>query len=280
MVSGRVSVHSGSDVVEVPWGGTAEAEVGRWGGAVSPRVVRVITAAAFVPSTPLLVPEAASGAAGELAAVRDAALAALSAALGTAPQRVAILGATSRVIGTPEPRGIATYRRGTGSLRGFGVGLDVPLDPSAPGAQPLSLASTVGAWLLAQTGWAGQRLAVELDPASDDASLDAAGAALVDDVPTVLLVVADGSAARTEKAPASLHPEAAVFDESVAKALASGDPAQLAALDPSTAIAVTAGGRPAWRTASAALQGTAYAAELLADDAPYGVGYLVARWIR
>ncbi len=244
----------------------------------------MITAAVFVPSTPLLVPEAASGAAGELAAVREASIAALSAALsaalGTAPQRVVIVGATSRVIGTPEPHGIATYRSGTGSLRGFGVGLDVPLDPSAPGAQPLSLASTVGAWLLAQTGWAGERLAVELDPTSDDASLDAAGAVLADGVPTVLLVVADGSAARTEKAPASLHPEAAAFDESVAKALASGDPAQLAALDASIATAVTAGGRPAWRAAAAALQGTAYAAELLADDAPYGVGYVVARWTR
>ena len=240
----------------------------------------MITAAAFVPSTPLLVPEAASGAAGELGLDRDAALSAVREVLATGPQRVVVIGTTSRTIGTPEPHGIATYAAGTGSLRGFGVALDVPLDPTTPDAQPLSLPSTVGAWLLAQTGWSGERLAVELDPASDDAALDACGASLATGGATALLVVADGSASRTEKAPASLHPDAAAFDESVAKALASGDPAELAALDPLTAVAVTASGRPAWRVAAAALQGTAYDAELLADEAPYGVGYLVARWTR
>ena len=98
---------------------------------------------------------------------------------------------------------------------------------------------------------------------------------------------ASGAAALPADAAAEVAKVKAALDAAPTKKLvlsgyhdASGDPAQLAALDPSTAIAVTAGGRPAWRTASAALQGTAYAAELLADDAPYGVGYLVARWIR
>ncbi|MFN8159292.1 MAG: hypothetical protein U0R68_17895 [Candidatus Nanopelagicales bacterium] len=240
----------------------------------------MITAAAFVPSTPLLVPEAASGAAYELGDVRAAAQQALADALATSPQRVVVLGASSRMIGTPAPHGITTHAAGTGSLRGFGVALDVPFDPATPSAQPLSLASTIGAWLLARAGWPGERLAVELDPSSDDAALDACGASLADGVPTVLLVVADGSASRTEKAPASLHPEAEAFDASVAKALGSGDPGALAALDRDLASAVTSAGRPAWRTAAAALQGTAYAAELLADEAPYGVGYLVARWTR
>jgi hypothetical protein len=260
----------------VPAGQDAE----RWAGAVSPRVVRVITAAAFVPSTPLLVPETASGAAYELDDVRAAVQQALADALATSPQRVVVLGASSRVIGTPTPHGIATHQTGTGSLRGFGVAVDVALDPASPSTQPLSLTSTIGAWLLARAGWSGERLAVELDPAAADAALDACGAALAADVPTALLVVADGSASRTEKAPASLHPDAEAFDSSVAKALISGDPAALAALDPELARAVTAGGRPAWRTAASALQGTAYAAELLADEAPYGVGYLVARWTR
>lgn len=240
----------------------------------------MITAAAFVPSTPLLAPEAGSGAADEIGDLRAATQQALADALATAPQRVVVLGASSRVIGTPQPHGIATHASGTGSLRGFGVALDVPLDPAVSSAQPLSLASTMGAWLLGSTGWSGGRLAVELDPASDDAALDACGASLADDVPTVLLVVADGSASRTEKAPAALHPDAEAFDASVAKALLSGDPAALAALDRDLASAVSSAGRPAWRAAAAALQGAAYAADLLADEAPYGVGYLVACWTR
>ncbi|HET7901213.1 MAG TPA: hypothetical protein VFL59_08485 [Candidatus Nanopelagicales bacterium] len=242
----------------------------------------MITAAAFVPSTPLLVPEAGSGAASELDTVRKASLQALDAALSTGPARVVVLGTSSRVIGTPAPHGTATYAVGTGTLRGFGVDLDVALGPASSSDQRLSLSSTIGAWLLAQRGWAGERLAVELDPASDDASLDDCGRALADDddVATALVVVADGSAARTERAPASLHPQAAAFDAAVAAALRSGKPDELAALDASLAAEVAAGGRPAWRAAAAALQGTAYDADLLADEAPYGVGYLVARWLR
>ncbi len=240
----------------------------------------MILAAAFVPSTPLLVPEAGSGAAAELDDVRSASLRALDDALATSPQRVVVLGSSSRVIGTPAVAATATYAAGTGTLRGFGVDLDVPLDAASPSSQRLSLASTVGAWLLARSGWSGERLAVELDPGSDDAALDACGAALADDVATVLLVVADGSASRTLKAPASLHPGAAAFDASIAAALASGDPSRLAAIDRGTASEVSAAGRPAWRAASAALQGTAYDAALLRDVAPYGVGYLAARWSR
>ena len=52
------------------------------------------------------------------------------------------------------------------------------------------------------------------------------------------------------------------------------------AIDRDEARAVTAAGRPAWRVAAAASSGTTYDAELLATDAPYGVGYLVARWHR
>lgn len=230
----------------------------------------MITGAAFVPSAPLLVPAVASGAAAELDDVRAAALDAVRRALAGAPQRVVILGA--------GPTG-RTYVNGTASFRGFGVAYDVPLDPASPGGDALPLALSVGTWLLAQTGWPGDRLAVAVAVDADDAELDAAGAALRDDdVPTALIVVADGSAARSEKAPAHLHPGAEAFDTAVAAALALGDPAVLAAIDASVALEVTAAGRPAWRAAAAALAGTTYDAVLLADTAPYGVGYVAAAW--
>jgi aromatic ring-opening dioxygenase LigB subunit len=93
-------------------------------------------------------------------------------------------------------------------------------------------------------------------------------------------VVADGSAARTEKAPASLHPDASAFDGSVADALRNGDPARLASLDRDLAAEVSSAGWPAWSAAAAALGSATYDATLLADEAPFGVGYLVATWIR
>jgi hypothetical protein len=116
---------------------------------------------------------------------------------------------------------------------------------------------------------------------SSDDGLDAIGHALaIDDSETLLLVVADGSASRTEKAPAALHPDAEAFDARLAVLLSGGDPQSLLAIDRDRAQAVTAAGRPAWRVAAVAMGGAAYTAELLATGAPYGVGYLVARWHR
>ncbi len=231
----------------------------------------MIVGVAFVPSTPMLVPVVASGAASELDGLRAACDEAIRAACALAPERVVVLGAGA----TTE-----LHRAGTGSLRGFGVGLDVALDPASPSAQRLPLALAVGAWLLGTTGWPGERAAQEVDAGAEDQALDDVGASLRDGPATALLVVADGSASRTEKAPASLHPDAAPFDAEVADALAAGDPARLAAIDRDRAARVTAAGRPAWRVAAAATAGTTWTATLRSAEAPYGVGYLVADWAR
>ncbi len=53
----------------------------------------------------------------------------------------------------------------------------------------------------------------------------------VDDRPTPTLVVGNGSARRTEKAPGHLDPRAAAFDADLGRALTRPDPAALAALD-------------------------------------------------
>jgi hypothetical protein len=229
----------------------------------------VIIGAAFVPSAPVLIPAVASGAAAELGDVRAACEAALRVVCAGTPERVVIVGGgtTSRLV-----------TAGTGSLRGFGVPVDVPLDPASNSSEPLPLSLTIGAWLLGSVGWPGDRAALEVSATADDEELDTLATHL-DGPRTALLVVADGSAARTEKAPASLHPDAADFDTDVARALASGDPGRLASLDADRALEVTAAGRPAWRTAAAALAGSTYDAVLHADVAPYGVGYLVASWI-
>ena len=231
----------------------------------------MIISAAFVPSTPLLIPVVAAGAAHELDGLRAACDLAVRRALGDAPERVVILGAGR------ETRELGS---GTGTVRGLGVPLDVPLDPAQHGVATLPLALTIGAWLLAQVGWPGDRAAVELDAEADVAALEEIAAPLAADTArTALLVVADGSAARSAKAPASLHPDAARFDAQVAAALASGDPAQLAALDRARAAAVSSTGWPAWRTAALVTGASAYDAQLHADEAPYGVGYLVASWL-
>ena len=69
--------------------------------------------------------------------------------------------------------------------------------------------------------------------------------------------MADGSARRGVKAPGYLDDAAAPFDAAVATALADGDAAALAALDPAEGERLLAAGVPVWRAVGAALAGRA-----------------------
>jgi hypothetical protein len=159
-----------------------------------------------------------------------------------------------------------------GDLRGFGVDLDVPFaGPRRPGGRRTPLAHTVGAWLLDAAGFAGVRLGVA------PADLADALAGLPGRVG--VLAMGDGSARRTVKAPGYLDPAAGPFDAAVARALAAGDAAALAALDPAEGERLLASGVPPWRAVGALLAGREVRARLHLDVAPYGVGYLVADWL-
>jgi hypothetical protein len=93
----------------------------------------------------------------------------------------------------------------------------------------------------------------------------------------VLLVMGDGSARRSTSAPGYLDDRAGAFDRATVDALASGDPARLR-LDVALGADLLAAGPPAWNAAAGLLGTRRYAAEILYDDAPYGVGYFVAVW--
>jgi hypothetical protein len=226
---------------------------------------------AFCPCPPLLVP-AVSGAGTQVtSALRAAVLAAVQSVLEELPEVVV-------VVGDGVPDGEAARSRpirfgpgDAGDLRGFGVDLQVPFSGGIrPGGRRLPLAHTLGAWLLDQAGHTGMRLGVgpdDLAPAL--ASLPSA---------VGVLAMGDGSARRSEKAPGHLDPAAAGFDAAVAAALASGDTAALAALDPAEGERLLAAGVPVWRAVGAALAGRPVVARLRYDDAPFGVGYLVADW--
>ncbi|GHG56960.1 hypothetical protein GCM10018980_43230 [Streptomyces capoamus] len=93
-----------------------------------------------------------------------------------------------------------------------------------------------------------------------------------------LLAVGDGSACRTLKAPGYLDERAAPFDAEVARALGAADAAGLEALDPGLARELQAAGRAPWQILAGAAEGADLTGSLLYEDAPYGVGYLVATW--
>ncbi|MGW2545598.1 hypothetical protein ACWC5I_33160, partial [Kitasatospora sp. NPDC001574] len=88
----------------------------------------------------------------------------------------------------------------------------------------------------------------------------------------------DGSACRSVKAPGYLDERAEGFDAASARALGSADTVALAALDADLAAELKAEGRAPWQVLAGAAEGAGLTGRLGYQDAPYGVGYLVAAW--
>ena len=92
------------------------------------------------------------------------------------------------------------------------------------------------------------------------------------------LVVLNGSACRTEKAPGYLDPRAEAYDASLRAALTAADAAALKEIDLDLGVDLLAD-----VAALPTLAGLLDGATLVSvdyDDAPYGVQYWVMRWVR
>ncbi|MEU0197836.1 MULTISPECIES: class III extradiol dioxygenase subunit B-like domain-containing protein [unclassified Streptomyces] len=236
----------------------------------------MLVAAAVCPCPPLLVPEVAAGAAPELDAARAACTDALGVLAAARPDRLVVVGPVAGAGPQPYPQGTP------GSFRGFGVDLDVRLGPgeAADAERPLPYSLAVAAWLLERTGWShapvgGLGVGDELAPARCvRTGRDVAGRA----ERVALLVMGDASACRTLKAPGYLDERAAPFDAEIARALGAVDLAALTALDPGLACELKVSGRAPWQVLAGAAEGAGLGGSLLYEDAPYGVGYLVAAW--
>ncbi|MFI1289895.1 class III extradiol dioxygenase subunit B-like domain-containing protein [Streptomyces sp. NPDC020792] len=236
----------------------------------------MLVAAAVCPCPPLLVPEVAAGAAPELDSARAACTDALGVLAAARPDLLV-------VVGPAEASGHGVFPEGTrGSFRGFGVDLEVRLGrdtgAGAGGELPPSLA--VAAWLLERTGWSDapvEGLGVRESSAPERCA--AAGRDLAARAGRVaLLVMGDASARRTLKAPGYLDERAGPFDAGIARALREADTSALLALGPEPAHELKASGRAPWQVLAGAAEGAGLSGTLLHDDAPYGVGYLVAAW--
>jgi hypothetical protein len=220
-----------------------------------------LVAAAVCPHPPLLVPEVAAGAAGELDDLRAACRAAVAHLDNASVDSLIVVGSDTTTVRRKPPFG--------GTLSRWGV--DLPVGDPSGDQLPLSL--LIGAWLAPQAG-NFQSVAADAPPAG----CAALGRALAGEAARVgLLVLGDGSSCRTDKAPGFFDPRAEGFDAAVAAALASADAAALAAIDPREAAGLLAAGRAPWQVLAGAKSGP-MSGELLYDSAPYGVGYFVAVW--
>src|SRR5574340_224011 len=248
----------------------------------SATVARVLTAAAFVPSPPLLVPDLTGAAAQESEPLRRAALEAAT-QLGRAAAEWVAVG-----VGAAE----ATVPAGAvGTFRGFGVDVRVALGPHAgsdPGhgsaADPaMPLAALIAGWLRTRAA-PTSRVTTHVLPAdippADCARLGARLRAEWDrnPEPRGLLVIADGVNTLTPAAPGAFDPRATRAQAELDAALAVGDVTALARLDPVLCRELGIGGRPAWQVLAGVFDtagGTPSSCTTLYADAPYGVGYSV-----
>ena len=247
----------------------------------------MLVAAAVCPQTPLLVPQVAGEAASELATVREASIQAVNLLRRAEPDLVIAI-ASGGGSGAREARFGGTFRRfgvdleggGSGEVLGGGGGVD-----EGDGEQEPFAGLVIARWLFDAAvpasavrceGW-------EIGAGTGAEECAKVGQALAERSERVgLLVIGDGSARRTEKAPGYLDERAVPFDDGISRALADADTAALAAVDPEVASAVMAAGRAPWQVlaAAAGASGMGWRGELLAYDAPYGVGYFTAFWER
>ncbi|MFM9371802.1 class III extradiol dioxygenase subunit B-like domain-containing protein [Streptomyces sp. Da 82-17] len=237
----------------------------------------MLVAAAVCPCPPLLVPEVAAGAAGELAEARAACADAVAVLAAARPDRLI-------VVGTSEEPARGTHPQGApGSFRGFGVDLDVhlgPADPEAPADRELPASLAVAAWLLERASWSAAPVTgIGVDERLPTERCVETGRELAAQHARVaLLVMGDASACRTLKAPGYFDERAEAFDAEAARALAAADLAAVESLDAELAHQLKAAGRAPWQILAGAARETDLKGELLYDQAPYGVGYLVAAW--
>ncbi len=238
-------------------------------------MARVLTAAVFVPSPPLLVPELNGLAAGETDELRGAALAAAS----------EIADCTHWVVVGTGPTAGRVASTAIGTFRGYGADVRVDLGPDATGDPDpdLPLSALIAGWLrdhAAPTVRAEVHI-VPIDAGRDEctrlgqrlrAGLDAA------DTPRGLLVIADGAATLTAKAPGAFDARAEAVETDLTAALGAGDPGALIALDPDRCAELLLDGRAAWQVLAGVFGAAPSAVKIAYSGAPYGVGYHVGIW--
>jgi hypothetical protein len=231
----------------------------------------MLTAAAVCPHPPLLVPEATGGRAGSddvhLAGLRQACDAAVATLTAASPDVLVVVGGADRSEQFPPDA--------PGSLQDFGVPFLI-----GTGDPVLPLSLTIGRWLLSRAPGAPDATAlysVAVGTAPDECL--AIGAELAGLAPSVaLLAMGDGPGRRARQAPNAMDPAADDYDDTVARALATADPAALAALDPADDDELFVAGRAAWQVMAGAMRATptSFRARLHYAGAPFEVSYFAA----
>ncbi|MFD3507049.1 hypothetical protein [Nocardia sp. NPDC058666] len=248
---------------------------------------RVFSIAALVPSPPMLVPAlcgrvpvSGSDPDDPTVVLRAAALDAAT-VLAARADRWIVIGVDS------HDRIYGSTTRGT--FRGFGADVVVDLgpsvEPSTSADSQLPLPVLIAGWLREQVapGISVQARLIAADTSASECV--AVGAALREELDAshdqvAVLVVADGAATLTLKAPGYLDERAAAVQHDLDTALRTGSRAGLAALPPELCAELLVDGRAAYQVLSGlfAADSTDPRVRTLYQGAPFGVGYDVSVW--
>ena len=230
----------------------------------------MLAAIAVLPHPPLLVPELSGDAAIETETLREAVRDAAKALAAVAPVWIAV-GA--------DPGGRRTVAPGTrGTFTGYGrdVRVALPGPGSADEGPELPLPLLVAGWAAAGTDVRSVRGELVAPDASPADCLELGRSLAAEDAG--LLVLGDGAAMHTAKAPGGFDERAEAFDAAVATALDVPDPDALAGLAPDLAADLWAAGRAPWQVLAGAAGGRGWRSGHRHTSMPYGVAYHVALW--
>ena len=214
----------------------------------------MIVAAALCASPPLLHP-ALTGRAVVLPELRAACAEAVARLLRFGPELVVVVGpAPATGEWSPDERlDLAAFAPGV--VSGYsGAGGGAPVGAGRGFGLPLSLG--LGVMLLDQGGYRGPRRLIAVGQDEPTGTCAALGAELASGAArTGLLVMGDGSARRSLKAPGHLDPRAEPFDARVERAVRTGRPGALLGLDETLARDLMVTGRSAWQVLAGAMPG-------------------------
>ncbi len=232
----------------------------------------MLIAAALCPAPPLLAREL-TGADPVLPELRQACRETVDELIRSGADVVVVVGVAPEER-TFDPRARLDVARYAPALRARDSGAERAGPDSLP---PLPLSIGLGSRLLDEAGYRGRRELQSVEEGTVPTACAALGARLAAVAPRVaLLVMADGSARRSRRAPGYLDARAEPFDAEVGRAIQTGDMPALLALDDALAAELMATGRPAWQVLAGAAAGRRLSCVVRYDDAPFGVGYLVA----
>jgi RimJ/RimL family protein N-acetyltransferase len=253
----------------------------------------MLIAAAICPAAPLLAREL-TGTDAVIPDLRRACRDAVAGLVASAPDLIAVVGVAAEggrwdeagrldlSVFAPALRGVTEGRppgqRGaTGGRPPGQVTLRGATGGRPPGQVAVPPSLGLGGMLLDQADYDGPRelwSVTEDETAAGCAALGARLAGLRDRV--ALLVMADGSACRTLKAPGYLDARSEPFDAEVGRAIRDRDAAALLALDADLAHELMATGRPGWQALAGAARECWASTQVRYCDDPFGVLYTVA----